>query len=284
VPAEISVSGPWCQRWKPGRVQSWRPASQGGFDPSRYEVAPLPEADAKAFVEARHYSGSYPAARLRYGLHEVSDYGLWSLVGVAVLSVPAQARVLTNVFPGLEPYRESLELGRFVLADEVPANGESWFLAQCWQLAARTGIRGVVSFSDPMRRTNAAGVVVFGGHLGIIYQASNAVYTGRGTERTLTVLRDGSVLSDRARSKILARDKGHEYAERRLIALGARAPRAGENPAAWLHEVLDDTGARRVRHKGCLRYGFTIGETRRQRLAVEIAPARLGYPKSLEAA
>ena len=35
-----------------------------------------------------------------------------------------QRRVLTAVFPDLEPYAESLELSRFVLADSVPANGE----------------------------------------------------------------------------------------------------------------------------------------------------------------
>jgi hypothetical protein len=32
----------------------------------------------------------------------------------------------------------------------VPANGESWFLARCWEMAARQGVRGVVSFSDPV--------------------------------------------------------------------------------------------------------------------------------------
>ena len=44
-----------------------------------------------------------------------------------------QRRVLTAVFPDLEPYAESLELSRFVLAESVPANGESWFLARCWR-------------------------------------------------------------------------------------------------------------------------------------------------------
>ena len=44
-----------------------------------------------------------------------------------------QRRVLTAVFPDLEPYAESLELIRFVLAESVPANGESWFLARCWR-------------------------------------------------------------------------------------------------------------------------------------------------------
>lgn len=261
-----------CQRWNPGRVQSWRRTSEGGFDPARYEVAPIPERDAKAFVVGRHYTGTYPAARLRYGLYDVHD-GWWVLVGVAVLSVPARREVLTRVFPGLDPYRESLELGRFVLDDSVPANAESWFLAQAFRMAASAGLRGVVSFSDPVW-----------GHIGIIYQAKGGAYTGRGTARTLTILRDGSVLSDRARSKILACDIGHEYAERRLITLGARPPRAGEPPKAWLAQALEDAGARKVRHPGCHRYAFTLGTTRRERRSVEVALPSGTYPKHLEAA
>ncbi len=45
------------------------------------------------------------------------------------------------------PYTESLVCSRFVLLDECPGNSESWFLAR---LLAR-GVRGVVSFADPVR-------------------------------------------------------------------------------------------------------------------------------------
>jgi hypothetical protein len=108
-----------CQRWRSGGRHSWRRRSEGGFDARRYNVVPLAEADARTFVEVNHYSASYPAARLRFGLYD----GPW-LVGVAVLGVPMQRRVLTAVFPDLEPYAESLELSRFVLGESVPANGE----------------------------------------------------------------------------------------------------------------------------------------------------------------
>ena len=65
-------------------------------------------------------------------------------------------------------------------------------------LARARGIAGVVSFSDPLARRTAAGDVVFGGHVGTIYQAHNAAYLGRGTARTLRLLPDGAVLSARA--------------------------------------------------------------------------------------
>jgi len=132
-------------------------------------------------------------------------------------------------------------------------------------MAAERGTRGLVSFSDPLPRHLADGTVIMPGHVGTIYQASNAVYTGRGTPRTLTVLRDTTVFSDRAAQKIRAQVKGHEYAEQLLIAYGARARRAGETPAAWLAQALADVGARRVRHHGNHRYAFRMGTTKRQR-------------------
>jgi hypothetical protein len=61
---------------------------------------------------------------------------------------------------------------------------------------------------------------LFPGHVGTIYRASNAVLTGRPTPRYVTVLRDGTSVSDRAQ-KVRAQEVGHAYVERRLLALGA---------------------------------------------------------------
>ncbi len=116
-----------------------------------------------------------------------------------MLSIPPQARVLTQVFPGLHPYAESLELGRLVLDDEVPANGGNRGSSPRYSgRAALVGVRGIVSFSDPMPRAAADGTTITPGHVGTIYQALNAVYTSRGTERSLIVLPGGSIFSARA--------------------------------------------------------------------------------------
>lgn len=101
------------------------------------------------------------------------------LVGVAVFGVPVQRAVLSSALPTLEPYRESQELSRFVLLDEVPANAESWFLARCFGELRDAGVRGVVSFADPVPRRAADGTVLAPGHVGIIYQAAGAAYAGR---------------------------------------------------------------------------------------------------------
>lgn len=277
--AEVAPDGAgWCQRWDSGQ-HSWRHRSEGGFRSERFAVEAIDEADAKDYVVANHYSASYPNAKARYGLFGPDD----DLVGVAVFSIPAQERVLPRAFPGLAPMTESLELGRLVLADEVPANGESWFLARCFDALLAGGVRGVVSFSDPVPRV-VDGEVVFPGHIGTIYQASNALYSGRSKPDTMAMFPDGTVLPRRAMSKVRKQDKGHDYVERGLVARGARAMRAGEDPAAWLETALDATGARRVRHGGQHRYLFPLGTNARARGRVDLGYARLPYPKAADQA
>lgn len=263
-----------CQRWRDRRHQFRDAAIEAGFDRSVYDVEPVSEQVARSFVVQHHYSGSYPAASQRYGLVERGE-----LVGVAVLSVPCRREVLSTAFPQLEPYGESLELGRFVLLDRAPANTETFFLARAFELAAQDGVRGVVSYSDPMPRVTGSGEVVFAGHIGTIYQASNAHYTGTGTPRTIYLLPDGSVFSDRAISKIRAQERGHEYAEAMLVRWGARVRRAGERPHSWLAEAFDQVGMRRVRHPGNHRYLFALGD-RRARRSVAIGYAQVPYPKA----
>jgi hypothetical protein len=255
---------PVSQRWR-DRRGTYRPAGEV-IVTSHYEVAPVPDdRTARSFVEQHHYSGSYPAARERFGLY-------WGglLVGVGVFSEPMQAKVLDALPCGR---LEGVELGRLVLLDRVPGNGESWFIARCFELLYRDGYRGVVSFSDPVRRTALDGRVVLAGHIGNVYQASNAIYTGRGTARTLRLLPDGSVLSERALSKIRSGERGHDYAEAILVRHGAKPRRAGEDPRAWLASWLPKV-TRAMRHPGNHKYLFGLDRRVRRHL-----PASLPYPK-----
>jgi hypothetical protein len=237
---------------------------------AEYDVAELPDdALAKAFVVQHHYSGSYPAARWRFGL-----FRRGVLQGVAVFSHPCNDRVLTSVFPGRAT--DSVELGRFVLLDEVPGNGETWMLGRCFRLLRREGLAGVVAFSDPCRRLNREGVPVFGGHVGTIYQSHNGVYLGRGLPRTLSLLPDGRVFSDRAQQKVRAADRGVRYAVRQLVESGAEPPRSWE-PAAlsdWLR-AWKGRLCRTVRHRGTHKYAWAL--SRRVRL-----PRGLPYPKQID--
>lgn len=281
------------QRWANGQ-HSWRRQSDGGFDAASFHVAPIPEAVAKRFVIRHHYAASFPAARFSFGLTTTDDrlavddsrIDGRALVGVAVLSVPMSSAALTNVFPTLEPHQETVELGRLVLTD-TPANAESWFLSQLFRQAADAGIRGVVSFSDPVARTRTIiedegrqrTETVMPGHVGVCYQATNAIALGRSTARTLTYLpRHGLVLSDRMLQKIRAGERGSDAAERRLVALGARPRRAGQAARLWLPEALDQLDVARVRHPGNFRYAWPLG-TPAQRRRTPIGLERTAFPK-----
>ncbi|MFI6658036.1 hypothetical protein ACIBL8_21235 [Streptomyces sp. NPDC050523] len=277
IQTEIPTASDWCQRWQQ-RTPSWRHVSEGGFDARRYTVEPLPEEEAKAFVLQHHYSASYPSAKERFGLYLVAG-GERRLCGVAVFGVPVSEAVLTKPLPDLVPYVESLECSRFVLLDECPANSESWFLARTFEALLTRGVRGVVSFADPVPRRSDSGALIAVGHVGTIYQASNAAYCGRATARTLKLLPDGTVFNSRAAQKIRRQEQGHEYAAAQHIRLGAPVPRAGADPALWLRDALLAVGARNVRHAGPHRYVFRLGRKRREREGIRLGIDRRPYPK-----
>lgn len=276
----------WCQRWA-RRVPAWQHHDRPGFDPARYAVVDLDERSARRFVVEHHYSGTWPAARLRYGLIDRAPHldaypdpdpsavtPLGHLVGVAVLGVPMHPRVLLAPFPDLVPYAESLELARLVLLDPVPGNGETWFLARAFRRAASSGVRGIVAFSDPVPR-HRHNQLIMPGHVGFTYQGHNAIYLGRGTARTLILLPDGTSLPARAAAKLTGTEPGWRGVAARLARLGAPPPAAQEPPGRWLPRALTAIGATRVRHPGNHRYAWPL-----HRRAARIGLPALPYPKT----
>jgi len=252
------------QRWG-DRRSSYRPAGEP-IRTAEFEVERIAgDGVAKAFVLEHHYSASYPAARERFGLFRA---GL--LVGVAVFSVPAQPKAL-DVLPG--DRNESVELGRFVLLDDVPANGESWFLARCFEHLRRLGYTGVVSFSDPVARSDAGGLVTFPGHVGTIYQATNAVYLGRTKAERRRLLPDGTVIHGRTLAKIRKRDKGWRYSAAKLEANGAATLAEHNDAEAWLALWLPML-TRSFAHSGNHKYAWALRPRDRRHL-----PVGQAYPK-----
>lgn len=254
------------QRWAERR-DSYRPPGEP-IRTSEYEVAEiLGDAVPRAFVEQHHYSACYPAARARFGLYHRGE-----LAGVAVLSHPCRDEVLTSVFPGVAT--DSMELGRFVLLDSVPGNGETWFLARVFEHLRKKRVRGVVSFSDPHPRTTSSHRCIFAGHVGTIYQAHNACYLGQGQRRTLRLLPDGSVFSARAMSKIRAGERGWRYSAEILQSFGADAcPDDDEGRREWLSGWLRGL-TRPIRHVGNHKYAWALSRDARVHVS-----ASQPYPK-----
>src|SRR3984885_12440535 len=249
-----SLATPWldltvaCQLPPPNRPTSL--PARPPFDPSRFGVEPIDTTDARTFVETHHYSGRFPVEIASYGLFESKPNACAALVGVAVFSIPVNTPAALTAL--LEPGQTVCDLGRFILNDHVLANAETWFLTRAYRALRqhKTLADGrtprfpfSTSYSDPCPRPRFDHII-FPGHVGIVYQAKNACYTGRSRAR----------LSDRALSKLRADDNDARHVYARLREHGAPPLRAGESGARYLERALIEGPFRRIRHRGNHRY------------------------------
>jgi hypothetical protein len=264
------------QRWK-DRRDAYVP-NGSVIDPSEYAVEVVRcMTEAKPFVEANHYSGSFPASRLSVGLFRRTGVHPSRLVGIATFSQPMNNRCVP-LHTGLDSHRDGAELGRLVLLDEVAANGETWFLSRAFKLLreAKPEVQAVISYADPMIRVDEAGRIVKPGHVGQVYAVMGAAYRGRATPRRETMTPDGQVFVDRDLSKVRAGETGHRYATECLISRGARPPMDSETPAEWLRELYREGFLTKRPHPGNHAYSFEL--TRSARMAGRNLP-RLEYPR-----
>ena len=246
-----------CQRWNRGN-ERYRPAGEV-FNPRYASVQRIDTATAKDFVCTHHYARSFPAARLSIGLFVKKPFQTEKLAGVAVFSVPMTQSVIPALLDGLSPAL-GVELGRFVLLDEVEANAETWTLGRAFRLlrASLPEMRGCVSYCDPLPRYSQSGVLVKKGHLGTIYKAHNATFCGRSAPRTLLLAPDGSVANGRALSKLRNGESGANYVERMLRAMGATPRGLSESGAQYVQRLVASGFFRKLRHPGNLAFSWRL--------------------------
>lgn len=257
-----------CQRWLGGRA-SRRPAGEP-IRVADYEVAALKEwSVARDFVARHHYAASASPTSHSFGLLRRGE-----LAGVALFGPPASMNAHRAVWPTLA-IDEAVTLGRLVLLDEVPGNGESWFVSRCFDALRERGIVGVESCADPQPRTRQSGERVFRGHLGIVYQATNGRYVGKTRPATLRLLPDGAVLSNRTMGKLARGERGSGRAVAELVRWGADPVLSGEDALEWLRRWRAAL-TRPMRHHGNHRYLWCLD--RRRRREVLVSPA-VAYPK-----
>lgn len=280
------------QRWRDRRTSFV--GNDDLFNPRDYEVSACDgkgsDTLVKAFIEQHHYSGSYPAARERILLHHRSG----ELVGAAVFSHPCAEAVL-------EPLPcdrlEGVELGRFLLLDKlrdghgVGGHGESWFFARARKILRERGYKALLSYSDPMPRRALDGTLVLPGHVGRIYQASNAVYSGRSGKELHVLKPDGTIFSPRSMSKIRKWERGAQKCVDELVAIGATPPTVRDLAdrdarRAWMWREIFAT-CRRLRHGGNHSYVWAIDARLRRQVealaAVDADGNRIKYPKAVDA-
>ena len=262
------------QRWRTRRTRFVPSAT--AINPADYAVDIIRSEKVTAgFLAEHHYLGTLPVSRLACGLYRNGRGGQSDLVGVAVFTQPvnnASVRLRT----GLTDPNSAFDLGRLVLLDDVPGNGESWFVARAMKLlrAEKPDVEAVIAYSDPIRQELPDGRVILPGHIGFVYQALSASYTGRTQARRRLIMPDGSILSDRTISKIVTGDNGASPAIDRLTRAGAPAPRAGEGPRDWLKRLETERFVTRHHHPGCHAYTFPLVRRARRALTTIPQPVR----------
>lgn len=261
------------QRWR-DRRDRYVPAATV-IDPKAYSVDIIEcMKTAKPFVLKQHYSQSFPASRLSCGLFRNGPAGRSELVGVATFSVPMNNAAITK-HTGIICHRHGAELGRFVLLDSVPGNGESFFLSRAIKLLRREKpeIVSLISYADPMRRLGPAGNIIAPGHVGALYAVAGAHYRGRSSPRYEAFTPDGQLFSERALSKIRNAESGIGYAVDELVRRGA--PHPSGNEREWLSMLFEQGFFTKRRHNGNHVYAFPL--TKAAKMAGRKLP-RLEYP------
>lgn len=198
-------------------------------------VAPVTSADVREFCHRYHYTGVGNNLNWRWGL--------WHgpmLLGVVSYNMPTRS-VCASVF-GPDHLHQVWHMGRLALAELAPRNSESRLIGGSLRAITREypEVWAVLTYAA----TDA-------GHIGYVYQATNALYTGTGG--------DPVYYTDQAGNRRGTHLDGHGVTADRAAALG------------W------------VRHQGGVkhRYVYVLGNRseRRARLEALRLPV-LPYPKS----
>jgi len=143
-------------------------------------------------------------------------------------------------------------------------------------LLRAAGIGAVATFSDPWPRRDRYGRSVHVGHIGTVFQAASAIYTGLTARETFHQLHDtGELVHRRALSKFRNGERSSRYLETLLLGVGAPPRWSSEKPDAWLDRVLPLVSSPYV-HGGNHRYAFLIGRHRRR---LRIGTSAQPYPK-----
>ena len=167
-----------------------------GWSLADLQVAPSTVPDAVQFIAEHHYSGGGGGNCITTGL-----YRGMRLVGVAAFGVPVSGDAASSVF-GEEHQHRVMDLQRLVLVDDAPKNTESWFIVRALRdlKRRRPETWAVTSFADSTQ-----------GHVGTIYQATNAVYGGLGPSRIQFLDRTGRLRSDRLDGRKVTVEAAAEY-------------------------------------------------------------------------
>ena len=139
-------------------------------------VAPVSTSDVEEFDQRYHYAQTGGSALWRWGLWHGT-----TLLGIVAYNNPTR-NVQASLF-GDEHVEHVWHMGRLALAEHAPHNSESRLIAGSIREIRKTHpeVWAIVTYA-----------ATSSGHVGYVYQATNALYTGTGGDPFYFVDRDGS--------------------------------------------------------------------------------------------
>jgi hypothetical protein len=130
-----------------------------------WSVERIDNATAQAIVVANHYLHRKAPCSSAFGLFDP----LGRLWGVVMYGTPSSSSLRAGL-AGIEEANNVIELTRLWIDDDAPKNGESFLIGRSVRMAGKDI---VVSFADTAQN-----------HFGVVYQATNWLYTGLSAKRT----------------------------------------------------------------------------------------------------
>lgn len=127
---------------------------------NKYYIEPISYELANDLVIQNHYLHRKASSMFRYGIFENSK-----LLGCVIFGKPASNAVCVGIC-GAEESKNVLELTRLWISDESDKNAESFLIAHSIKLLPKN-FDILISYAE-----------INAGHIGIVYQASNWIYTG----------------------------------------------------------------------------------------------------------
>lgn len=203
-----------------------------------YEVKRMGCLEGRSYIVENHYSRGCHGRPMCWGLYDKDDV----VNGVIAFATPSSEYTRSFLF-GPQYKDKVTELHRMHIRDNHEKNLNTWFIARALDgiKEYRPNIVAVLSFADPNE-----------GHLGTVYQASNAIYLGR------------------TREEVFYRDKEGFLHHPRKNGINITFKMAEER--GWVKEK------RAPKH----RYLLLVGSRREKRWALSnLLVQALPYPKSL---
>jgi hypothetical protein len=130
-----------------------------------WSVKPIDNATAQQVVVEHHYLHRKAPCSQAFGLFDESD----NLRGVVMYGTPSSSALRAGI-AGKDQSTNVIELTRLWIDDSTPKNSESYLIGNSIKHCDK---EIVVSFADTSQN-----------HLGIVYQATNWIYTGLSAKRT----------------------------------------------------------------------------------------------------